>query len=71
MQFTKCDNKIKQVFFIFKLRGTLANRKDLQALTLAGPTSQNSELAPLAVLRLNNRLNIYCLQIITCLVGLS
>ena len=31
-------------------------RKDLQALALAGPTSQNTVLGPLAVLCLDNRL---------------
>ena len=32
------------------------NRKDLQALTLVGPTRNNLELDPLAVLHLDNKL---------------
>ena len=36
------------------LRGPSANRKDLQALILVGPTRDNWVLDPLAVLHLNN-----------------
>ena len=34
------------------------NRKDLQALTLVGPTRDNPELDPLAILHLYNQLYI-------------
>ena len=51
-----CDKKIKQVFFISTLREPSVNRKDLQALTLLGPTRDNPEPDPLAVLHLNNQL---------------
>ena len=61
----KCDYKIKQVFFISTLREPSVNRKDLRALTLVGPTRDNPEPDPLAVLHLDNRLYIttkcYCI----------
>ena len=54
----KCDNKLKQVFFISTLREHSVNRKDLRALTLVGPPRDNLELEPLAVLHLDNGLYI-------------
>ena len=32
----KCDNKVKQMFFIYNLSGTFSEQKRLQALTLMG-----------------------------------
>ena len=46
----ECDNKIKQVFFIFNFKGTFRIRKDLRDLTLLGFPRDNQELDPLAVL---------------------
>ena len=55
----KCDNKIKQAYFIINLKGPSVNRKDLRALTLVGPTRNNQVLEPLAVLHLDNQLYIW------------
>ena len=67
-----CDYEIKQVFFIFNLKGTFSvkvffwafkpkiilqnNRKDLWVLTLVGPPRDIPELDPLAVVHLDNQL---------------
>ena len=39
----KCDNKIKQVFFIFNFKGITSEEK---ALTLVGPSRDNPVLDP-------------------------
>ena len=44
------------IMFISTLREPSVNRKDLPALTLVGPTRDNPEPDPLAVLQLDNRL---------------
>ena len=44
-------------YSLFSTLGELSvKRKDLQALTLVGPPTDNPKLDPLAVLHLNNRL---------------
>ena len=41
-----CDKEIKQVFFTSSLREPTVNRRDLQALTLAGPTRKQPSTRP-------------------------
>ena len=47
------------MFFIIKQGNLSVNRKDLQALTLMGPTRENLVLDSLAVQHLHNQLYIY------------
>ena len=54
----KCDKKINQMFFISTLREPSVNRKDSWALTLVGPRKDNPEPDPLAVLHLDNWINV-------------
>ena len=51
------------------LRGPSVNRKDLQALTLMGPTRNNLVLDPLAVPHLDNRLYM-CIVVLTVVSGI-
>ena len=45
------------------------NRKDLQALTLLGPPSDNPEPDPLAVLHLKNLLFIYYISSVIIVIN--
>ena len=46
----------RNVFFILMSEPSLVNKRDLQALTLVGPTVKRPVPDPLAVLSINNQL---------------
>ena len=55
---------IVQQFLIFNTRGNFpVNRKDLQALTLVGPTKKNPVSDPLVAQHLDNQLNFFIFQV--------
>ena len=51
--------KSKKFSLFLTLREPSVKRKDLRALTLAGPLRVNTKLDPLAVLHLDNRLYMF------------